>query len=194
MSSIVWTSKNASVLALPEGAWIVLGFLLDGAGPRSGYDLQAQAARSVAHFWPITKAHVYSALPRLESAGLVTSEHVEQIGVPDKRIFKPTPLGRSAFTQWLMDTDLGAAKLRHPLLVKIFFGSMLAPAALHDLLDRHEKQCRQGIAQFKSLIDAAKIAGSVEEKKFRLLTIRHGVASLEAELKWIISARKIIAN
>ena len=184
--------KVATGIDLPEGAWIVLGFLLDGAGPRSGYDLQAQAARSVAHFWPLTKAHVYTALPRLEAAGYVVSKHVEQTGVPDKRVYAPTKEGEKAFQTWLTDTDLGMAKLRHPTLVKTFFGNNLSHDDFSALLNRHEARCLSGIERYMALIQAAKSAPDAQAVRFRLLAIRHGILSLEADLRWISESRKAV--
>lgn len=181
----------ANVPSLPEGAWIVLGFLLDGEGARSGYDLQAQAARSVANFWPVTKAHVYTALPRLEAAGFLTSQHVEQSGAPDKRIYTPTAAGAAAFTAWLTDTDLGKTKLRHPILVKTFFGSALPPAVFTDLLDRHEAHCVAEIERYAALIERAESTPLMHETRYRILAIRHGILSLEAELTWITEARRL---
>jgi DNA-binding PadR family transcriptional regulator len=183
--------ERANAPSLPEGAWIVLGFLLDGEGARSGYDLQAQAARSVADFWPVTKAHVYTALPRLEAAGFLTSQLVEQSGAPDKRIYTPTTEGAAAFARWLTDTDLGRAKLRHPILVKTFFGSALSPEVFADLLDRHEALCLSEIERYKALIEHAESIPMRRETRYRLLAIRHGIISLEAELAWIAEARKL---
>ncbi|MEB0283995.1 PadR family transcriptional regulator [Sphingomonas sp. 10B4] len=183
-----------SGINLPEGAWIVLGFLLDGAEPRSGYDLQAQAARSVAHFWPLTKAHVYTALPRLEAGGYVISTHVEQTGVPDKRVYAPTKEGEAAFRTWLTDTDLGMAKLRHPTLVKTFFGNNLSHDDFSALLDRHEARCLGGIERYTALIQSAEASPAAQEARFRLLAIRHGTLSLEADLKWIAEARKAVGG
>lgn len=181
--------SEASRANLPDGAWIVLGFLLDGAGPRSGYDLQAQAARSVANFWPLTKAHVYAALLRLEAAGLVSSTHVEQTGLPDKRVYSPTLAGEEAFGAWLNEADLGAPKLRHPLLVKIFFGGALKPETAVSVLNHHEARCRESLARLTGLIERAEASGRTKSARFRLLAIRHGVISLEAELAWIAETR-----
>lgn len=184
------SSKTAlSVGALPAGAWIVLGFLLDGSGPRAGYALQAQAARSVAQFWPVTKAHVYAALPRLEAAGLVTSELVEQTGAPDKRVYAATDAGRSGFTAWLGDADLGGATLRHPLLVKIFFGAALPPRLLAAMLAQQETRCREGIADYQRILARAAAERS-KSASYRRLAIRHGILALEAELAWIAEVQR----
>lgn len=178
---------------LPVGAWIVLGFLLDGAGPRSGYDLQSQAARSVAHFWPITKAHVYSALPRLEAAGLVEGTAVAQQGLPDKRLFTGTQAGEQAFARWVATGNLGTGSLRSPMLVKTFFGGVLQPADMRAMLDRHEAACLVRLERFRQLEQRAQFQNN-HAARLRGLTIRHGILTLEAELTWIAEARLAFAS
>jgi PadR family transcriptional regulator AphA len=52
---------------LSPGAHAVLGLL--SREPTSGYELGSLAERTIAHFWPITRAHIYAELGRLEDAG-----------------------------------------------------------------------------------------------------------------------------
>ena len=174
---------------LPTGAWIILGLLLDGGPARSGYDLQAQAARSVANFWPVTKAHVYAALPRLEAAGFVRSEAIVQLGSPDKKLHAATQNGRAAFSAWLNDTDLGNPTLRHPMLVRIFFGAALSKDALNDQLNIFESETRKVRASYAGLLDAIVQRGNGGVAVWRQLAILHGVRRLDADLEWIAEVR-----
>src|SRR6266511_3546714 len=70
---------------LSPGAQAVLGLL--SRQPTSGYELGSTAERTIAHFWPITRAHIYAELARLEAAGLVTATEVSQQRRPDKRVY-----------------------------------------------------------------------------------------------------------
>src|SRR6266511_801243 len=73
---------------LSPGAHAVLGLL--SRHPTSGYELGSTAERTIAHFWPITRAHIYAELARLETAGLVTATEVSQRRRPDKRVYSIT--------------------------------------------------------------------------------------------------------
>jgi DNA-binding PadR family transcriptional regulator len=174
---------------LSPGGAIVLGLLLDGQGPRSGYDLQKQAATSVGHFWPVTKAHVYSQLPKLESAGFVVTKEVQQSGLPDKRVFAPTPKGSAALSSWLAQADLGEPKLRHPLLLKVFFAADMDRTALAAALDAHEAHTREALERYRMLLSSETAVDGGQER-WRRLVVRYGVLSLEADLAWLAEFRQ----
>ncbi len=175
------------------GGWLVLGLLMDPPA-RSGYDLQALAARSVAHFWPITKAHVYAELPRLEALGYVRGSAVRQSGVPDKRVYTPTPQGKAAFSRWLAEVDLGEPKLRHPLLVKVFFGAALPPAVLAAELDRHAAELSALRATYTTLLEQSAGGRRSRAATMRALTLRHGVRRIAADLAWLADVREAIGQ
>src|SRR6266511_3559331 len=89
---------------LSPGAQAVLGLL--SRQPTSGYELGSTAERTIAHFWPITRAHIYAELARLEAAGLVTATEVSQQRRPDKRVYAITGAGEAALDAWLASPDL----------------------------------------------------------------------------------------
>lgn len=175
--------------SVAPGGWIVLGLLVQEA-PQSGYDLASRAARSIAHFWPITKAQVYAELPRLEAAGHLVSEDIVQSGAPDKRVYRPTATGRAAFTRWLADVRLGDVKLRHPLLLKLWFGTESQTSRLLEACEQHRATLLAQRDRFDTLLTrlAAKSTASARGRlsaAHRQLALRHGVLRLEAELAWL---------
>ncbi|MEJ1935862.1 PadR family transcriptional regulator, partial [Nostoc sp. NIES-2111] len=145
------SDKNALPSVAP-GGWIVLGLLVQEA-PQSGYDLASRATRGIAHFWPITKAQVYAELPRLEAAGLASSELVMQVGVPDKRLYRPTTAGKEAFKRWLATESFGEAKLRHPLLMQLWFAEQGVASTFATQCQQHRDALAAQAAHFSGLID-----------------------------------------
>jgi DNA-binding PadR family transcriptional regulator len=173
------------------GGWIVLGLLLD-RGAQSGYELATVAARSIDHFWPITKAQIYAELPRLEAAGFVAGVDVAQDGAPDKRVYKATRSGEQAFRAWIDAGELADAKTRHPLLLRIWFGAHLPDARLQAMV--HEQKTRQSteLTRFRALLQKADELkatktgrGASDNALFRRLAIRHAIVRLEAEQSWL---------
>lgn len=71
--------------------------------PRHGYELHAafEAVVGGQANWDVKPGQVYTTLARLEEAGLVAQEGVEQDGGPEKRIFAITESGRRELTAWL---------------------------------------------------------------------------------------------
>lgn len=174
--------------SVAAGGWVVLGLLVQRA-PQTGYDLASLSARSIGHFWPVTKAQIYAELPKLEAAGLATGDVMRQIGAPDKRLYRPTEAGRAAFARWLRTAKLGAPRLRHPLLLRVWFGTSLEPAAFKTLLAEAQAAVADERARFEALLEKleATRAPRAEQKgrNLRRLALRHALLRLAAEAEWL---------
>jgi DNA-binding PadR family transcriptional regulator len=100
----------------------------------SRYDVASTATRTINNFWTIAKSQVYAELDRLERLGYVKSTHVRQRKLPDKRLFELTPEGRSAFKDWLEESETEVARFRSAYLVKVFFARDMSKERLIQLL------------------------------------------------------------
>ena len=118
---------------LSTGGHVVLGLLLDG--PATGWELARVVDRSIGHFWPLTRAHIYAELPKLAARGLATAHDAPQVGAPDRRIYEVTAAGRAAFEAWLADVDLTEERSRQPLQLQLFFAAHAAPDRVQGLLE-----------------------------------------------------------
>jgi PadR family transcriptional regulator, regulatory protein AphA len=173
---------------LSPGAYAVLGLL--SREPTSGYELGSLAERTIAHFWPITRAHIYAELGRLEDAGLVTATEVSQRGRPDKRVYAITEQGERALDAWLETADLGDERRRHPLLLKVFFGDRMRPDRLAGLLAA-ERERYQALRE-RYLAVAAALEGD-PHAVMRRATVLYGVRCAEAQLAWLDEVEPMIA-
>lgn len=117
---------------LSTGGHVVLGLLLDG--PATGWDLARVVDRSIAHFWPLTRAHIYAELPKLAARGFATAAEVAQVGAPDRRVYEVTATGREAFGTWLSGVDLTEERGRQPLQLQLFFAAHVDAVRLAGLL------------------------------------------------------------
>ena len=77
---------------LNSTAGALLGLLRNG--PRSGYDLVAEAEETIGGFWTITRSQVYRELAALTDRGLLEKG---QPGPRDRQPFRLTAAGRAAF-------------------------------------------------------------------------------------------------
>src|SRR2546426_5445597 len=100
--------------------YAILGLL--SLAPMSGYEASRFAERSISHFWPISKTHVYSELARLEELGWVEGSDVPQRALSDKRVFQITPEGERALDEWMIAGRIADDRFRSPFLVKLFVG------------------------------------------------------------------------
>lgn len=177
---------------------MVLGLLLQEA-PQSGYDLASRATRTISHFWPITKAQVYTELIRLEKAGYLEAEQVEQQEAPNKRLYRPTITGRDAFRMWAESADLGEPRLRHPLLLRLWF----APQAGRERLEQECRAFREHLLanqiRFTDLLSRntsgrGRQARAPDGARYRALALRHGLLRIEAEIAWLDEVQEALGN
>jgi DNA-binding PadR family transcriptional regulator len=172
---------------LSPGAHAVLGLL--SREPTSGYDLGSLAERTIAHFWPITRAHIYAELGRLERAGLVTATEVAQRGRPDKRVYAITAAGDRALDAWLDSADLGDERRRNPLLLKVYFGDRMAPERLAGLLAAERERCQANRDRYAAVVADLR---SDPEAAMRRATALYGVRCAEAQLRWLDEVEPMI--
>lgn len=175
--------RSSSSPEASTGGLVLLGLLLDG--PRSGYELVQVIERSVGQFWSMTKAHVYAELPRLAESGLARSKRVEQQGAPDKVVFSITEKGREAFRAWIATADLGAPRLHHPLLLKLFFAAEMPAERVATLVAERKQEIRETLTKLDDLMRASRQTGFSP----RQWTLRHGTLRLEAELAFLEEVR-----
>jgi len=158
----------------------LLGLL--SKGPRSGYDLITFADRSIAHFWPISRALVYRELARLEQLGMAKATMVKGRKAPDKRTYTISRAGANALAEWLDEPSLGTGRVKNEILLKCFFADRMSGDRLEALLDDYRAALLADLADLESI--TARLDG-VPRARYARLTARHGIHSTRAHLAWI---------
>lgn len=161
----------------------VLG-LLD-VEPGSGYALLQRFRNSLGFFWTTTHQQLYRELHALHEEGLVDCQEVAQDGKPDKKVYSLTARGGEALDV-LLAAAAGPAKVRDPLLVKLFAGARQPPAALRDELLAHRGQHVQTLATYRLLQDRIAALPVRQRARYRHpeMTLRLGIRCEEAWLAW----------
>ena len=118
-------------------AWAVLG-VLSFPGDRTGYEIKSWAERSLRFFyWSPALSQVYRELKKLESLELVTSYLAPQDELRNKRLYRITPEGREALTEWAASSPAQPPVLKHGVLLRVWLGHLLEPAKLRQILEEH---------------------------------------------------------
>ncbi|WP_437624940.1 PadR family transcriptional regulator [Sorangium sp. So ce1151] len=167
----------------------ILGFL--SFEPTSGYTLKQRFDGSVRSFWSVTQSQIYRELHALEGEGLVEARTVPGDGKPDRKVYSLTEPGRAALKAWL-EAPLEPLMLRHPLLLKLVFAAHLPPAKLDDILARYARDIEATRVDHEGRLGDEQIfslARSARERDIWRLSIEHGLAWCDAELRWIERAR-----
>jgi DNA-binding PadR family transcriptional regulator len=160
---------------LNSTAGALLGLLRNG--PRSGYDLVAEAGEMIGGFWTITRSQVYRELAALTDRGLLEKDPA---GPRDRQPFRLTAAGRAAFGEWV-NTSPEPENLRIPLLLRLTFADAIDPGRLQSMLSGHHAVHQSRLDDYQSLDRRLAAAGVPAEQR---VTLAFGIGYETAVLRW----------
>lgn len=160
--------------ALNATAGALLGFL--HAGPMSGWDLVTTARTVVGDFWTVTQSQVYRELAAMSRDGLVSAGRA---GVRERRPYKITAAGRSAFARWLRQPP-GTEQIRYPLLLTMTFGPHLPAGMLAEFIAEHRAEHAERLAAYKQ----QRAAMGDDADPYAAATLDFGIRYETAVLQW----------
>jgi DNA-binding PadR family transcriptional regulator len=137
-------------------------------------------AGSGGFFFAPARSHVYDVLPRLERHGWARHTDVEQASRPDKRVYRATRDGRRVLSAWVAEPD-DADTDRSVLLLKVYFGEVVAPAITVERLAGLRARAGEALERYREI--EARNAGN-DREFFPLLTLRHGIERTWSTIRW----------
>ncbi|GAA4658005.1 PadR family transcriptional regulator [Streptomyces chumphonensis] len=149
-------------------------------GPAHGYELkQALEALLGAAYPQPNIGQIYVTLGRLEKAGLIEGEDVEQSNRPNKRTYRLTDAGVEAVEAWYEETT-AEPRVRDEFFMKL----ALAPhSGTADPITLINKQRRQYL---NTMRDLSKLAATEErDNRVAQLLIEGAMLHLQADLDWL---------
>jgi PadR family transcriptional regulator, regulatory protein AphA len=164
-------------LSTTEGA--VLGLL--AFGERSGYDLALLAEDSVAHLWTPSRSQIYKTLPHLVAAGLARRRDVEQLGRPDKAVYRITRAGKQELRRWLDDVEDEPASGRVVFPLKFFFAGFASEGTADAQLAAYRRYLERRLGRYESLREAP----DSFDAHYARHVLEHGITRVRATLAWI---------
>lgn len=149
-------------------------------GPAHGYELKQDLEKLLGTAYPQPNVgQIYVTLGRLEKAGLIAGEDVEQASRPNKRIYLLTEAGREAVAAWFEETA-GEPRVRDEFFMKL---ALASHSGMADRIALINKQRRQYLNTMRRLLKL----GRDEEGDNRIaqLLIEGAVLHLQADLDWL---------
>jgi DNA-binding PadR family transcriptional regulator len=173
-----------------RGALLAL-LVSEGEQPLGGYRLGTLVERRLGPAWRVTRQSVYGTLDRLEEDGLVSSSLKEATGrVGDgQRVYSATERAEAAVATW-METPVSKEPMRAELQAKIAMSSPRHAPQLLRALDDYERDCFAMLQKTQE----AEVPMSSWAGLAMNLTRTAVDESLQAELRWIVTARRWIAE
>ena len=156
--------------------------------PAHGYELHLRLTQALG---PAREAmnpgQVYVTLSRLERAGLVQPEEVEQSGRPDKRVYTLTPAGAERVREWLAD-------LSWTKVAPVDFHLKLVAATLTGLADPFALLDAQRLELLRRLRDLQDIARSEDPASEGVLLLEGAALRLQADIRWLETCERWLAE
>lgn len=151
--------------------------------PMSGYDVR-KALENIGGFWHESDGQIYPTLKKLIAAEFVIKSIERQEGKPDRHVHALTAAGEELLHDWLRQTAV-PSRLRDELLLKLFFGRLLAPEDAYKQLKLHQTRMEENLALYTQLQETMLVVlKDSPDLPFRLMTVRNGIITSQAALDW----------
>ena len=158
----------------------ILGLLAQQ--PRHGYELRAafEALVGGGEIWDVKPAQIYATLARLQEAGLIAQDGVEQDGGPEKIIYSLTPHGSRELSEWF-SAGIAADHQRDEFFVKLMVSLYNDQADPYQIIRAQRKQLYQdlhALTRRRNGIDARR-------ELAQIFLLDKSIMHLEADLRWL---------
>jgi DNA-binding PadR family transcriptional regulator len=150
--------------------------------PRHGYELRSafEAIAGGEENWDVKPAQVYTTLLRMEQAGLVAEQGIEQDSGPEKRIYAITPVGLKTLDEWFAEgssPDHQRDEFFLKLMVSLISGAVDPYHLIHT----------QRMFLYRQLheITTRRTRTDVTRELAKHLLLDKAAMRLEADLRWL---------
>ena len=151
--------------------------------PMTGYELRREIEDIIGHFWQESFGQLYPSLARLEKAGLVASKQAAD-GARTRQVYAISKKGRAELQRWLTKSPMRHVE-RNELLMKLFFGSEVAPetSVAHLNESRADAVARLKVVRELSATLARELTAA-PGYDYYWATLRSGELGLESHIRW----------
>ena len=159
----------------------LLGLLMET--PLSGYDIRRIFTQTPLATFSDSPGAIYPALKRLEVAGLVRGRVERSSGLRQRRIFRVTPAGASAFETWLNAPVTHDAVVRDTDELMLRFSFMdrgLGPAASIRFLRALQYELTAYLPELRRYLEANGAGMPLSGR----LALESGISAYDAMLEW----------
>ncbi|WP_043271223.1 PadR family transcriptional regulator [Streptomyces sp. CT34] len=155
------------------------------SGPAHGYQLKhALETLLGAAYPPPNVGQIYVTLGRLEKAGLIEGEDIEQPDRPNKRTYRITAAGRETVDAWFEESTV-EPRVRDEFFMKFALAPRTGTADRIALIDKQRRHYLKSMRELSRLA----AAGNRDNQVAQLL-IEGAMLHLQADLDWLERCRE----
>ena len=166
---------------------VVLGLL--SRGQQHGYDLKRQHDELFPAVKEIAFGQVYAALGRLRDKGFVEEAARERMDGPERTAYRITDAGRAELASWLARVEPLPEHAANPVATKVTL--LLLAEGAGRTVEHLVRERAVRVARMRELTAAKHEPGIALQE---VLAADHTLAHLDADLRWIESARRRIRD
>ena len=166
---------------------VVLGLL--SRGQQHGYDLKRQHDELFPAVKEIAFGQVYAALGRLRDKGFVEEAARERMDGPERTAYRITDAGRAELASWLAQVEPLPERTANPVATKVTL--LLLAEGAGRTVEHLVRERAVRVARMRELTAAKHEPGIALQE---VLAADHTLAHLDADLRWIESARRRIRD
>jgi DNA-binding PadR family transcriptional regulator len=148
--------------------------------PMTGYALRDAIIADLGAFWAESFGQIYPTLDRLATAGYVSTLPGARRGSSQYRL---TPTGEEHLLT-LMQTAPVEMPPRNGLLLRLFFGRTLGPAACRELVVKAHQRAEAQLSKLIQIRSANASEAATADSPYWLITISAGEHQARAAIAW----------
>lgn len=159
--------------------------------PMTGYALREAITTHLGSFWSESFGQIYPALSRLRADGLVVAD----LGARGtSSVHRLTDAGRAMLIE-LLRQPVSTAPPRNGLLMRIFFGDVLGPAACRELVEDARRRSADLLADLAIARSEAEAEPLTDpHRAYWLMTISAGEYAARAATAWADETLSALAS
>ncbi len=164
----------------------LLGFL--NYQNMNGYQLKKHFDESVRYFWNASMSQIYPTLNAMLAEGLVTVASIRGDSPISAKTYAITPQGKAELTRWLKE-PVTPEPLRSALLLKLFFGGAIEPAAVKAQLTHQLTLARERLADCEKAAlhvkqEHIQSGDMAQDALFWLMTANYDIKAEQSFISW----------
>ena len=170
---------------------VILGLLSHES--LTGYDIKKRIDGAISFFWKGSFGSIYPSLAAMEKEGLVTriSSGDGTAGKREKIYYGITEKGRETLVAWL-ENEREANDLKYETVLKLFFGGAADVSASLRAVIRFQKDVQRELDVLRAYERSLSSALEDRDHLHYYLTVRFGIETCEAYLRWCGEAREML--
>jgi DNA-binding PadR family transcriptional regulator len=179
---LIFMGKEEEKMMKNKSRYAILGIL--NISPGTGYDIKKYCDTIISGIWHENFGHIYPTLKVLEQEGCIRQISEEKESRKIK--YEITDEGKYELLNWLQEETL-MQPVRSEFMLKFLFSSQIPVEKVIEMLNHYKKRYEEELNKYNDLVkELEDVIPEISEERVRFLkaTLRRGILTSQASIKW----------